>query len=144
MPYISFMDLLGIKSIATYSPQAYHDKIKRFQDLLKYYEDNILKCNHKLIAFSDCAYVQCESLCELISFFQKLRQELMLREIFFNAAVIEGDLELSYHSNGEGTDIKSSFTMFNSPSTVKVYSKQNSFTGIGVSVDGLPEADKKI
>lgn len=135
MSFISFMDLLGIKSVATYSPQVYHEKISQFQSVLKYHSKKRLNGTYKLMAFSDCAYIQSDNLLELIVFFQKVRQELMSREIFFNAAILPGDLGIS--NEKENDDENRSFIMFKSESTVKVYSKQNSFTGIGISVDGV-------
>lgn len=132
MPYIAFMDLLGIKSIASYSPSEYHEKIKLFQSLVNYSCKNILKCNHQLIAFSDCAYVQSDSLNGLILFFQQLRQDLMQRKVFFNAAITSGDLNID--TLGDDVD---KLIMFKSENTVKVYSQQTIFTGIGIIVDSI-------
>lgn len=140
MQYIAFMDLLGIKSIAVYSPSDYHKKITIFQKIIEEQSKIILNNQHTLIAFSDCAYLQSNDLLNLINFFNRLRQELNERDIFFNAAIQKGDLQINISNQDHE---RNQFIMFESKETVEVYSRQVKFTGIGINVDDVKN-DKSI
>lgn len=126
------MDLLGVKSIAAYSPNEYYQTIEIYQNIMSEYILNLQDQQLKnAYMFSDCAYLESEVLANLILLLQKIREELMLRGIFFNAAVTSGTLNAK--SKNENNVLNS--IRFLSRDTVEVYNKQVSFTGIGISVD---------
>ena len=84
----------------------------------------------ELNIFSDCAYVESNSLIQLIDFYSALRSELFFDDIFFNASLCMGKLGTS---KSDSTFVKS--TIFKDTSTVKVYQMQNNFKGIGITID---------
>lgn len=132
MRFIAYMDLLGVKSIAAYSPNEYYQTIEIYQNIMSEY---ILNLPNQLLTdvymFSDCAYLESEVLPDLIFLLRKIREELMLRGIFFNAVVTQGALNAK--SKIENNVLNS--IRFLSRDTVEVYNKQVSFTGVGISVD---------
>ncbi|MDE6605130.1 MAG: hypothetical protein K2K85_03800 [Clostridia bacterium] len=126
--FIAFFDLLGVKSTAEYDFKLYFNYINRFQSHLQ----DLVKGHNEveIYAFSDCAYLESESLSSLLQILRDLRRVLFLERIYFNAAVTEGSLNATKKS-GEKID----FTLFKSASTVKVFSLQVNFTGIGIFID---------
>lgn len=132
MRFIAYMDLLGVKSIAAYSPNEYYQTIEIYQNIMS---ECILNLPNQLLTdvymFSDCAYLESEVLPDLIFLLRKIREELMLRGIFFNAVVTQGALNAK--SKIENNVLNS--IRFLSRDTVEVYNKQVSFTGVGISVD---------
>ena len=133
--FIAFFDLLGVKSIAEFNFKLYYEHINIFQshlsELAKKYQ------GIEIYAFSDCAYLESKSIRELIQLLRELRRVLFVERIYFNAAVTVGSLKAKKH-----TQKQNDFTMFQSSDTVKVFSSQVSFTGIGILID--EEAKKEI
>lgn len=132
MAYIAYMDLLGVKSVAAYSPEEYYQTIEIYQNIMSEHILNLPDQHLKSVyMFSDCAYLESEVLSNLIILLQKIREELMLRKIFFNAAVTQGTLDAK--SKIENNVLNS--IRFLSRDTIDVYNMQASFTGVGISVD---------
>lgn len=129
--YIAFFDLLGIKAIASYNNELYFENINTFQNVLKDCSNKLVGTKYAIRAFSDCAYIECDNIKKLFDYLIELRETLFMKEIFFNAAITKGNLESRPLTNNDNITCIS----FNSPETVKVYSMQNSFSGIGVYVD---------
>ena len=106
----------------------YYEHINIFQtklfELAKEYHDI------EIYSFSDCAYLESESIEKLIQLLRELRRILFINRIYFNAAVTVGSLKVE-----KLTQSHSNFTKFLSSDTVKVFSTQVSFTGIGIFID---------
>lgn len=130
MKCIAFLDLLGIKSIASFSNDLYFKHIQSFQRSVDECRFVFGDCGYKIRVFSDCAYIESDRVPPLLKYLQILRKNLFLQEIFFNAAVTSGTLGCSIHE-----DEKIMCSLFESPDTVKVFSKQSAFSGIGIYVD---------
>jgi hypothetical protein len=131
MNYIAFLDLLGIKSIASLNNELYFNNIKKFQQATEICSNAFIKSKYQIRVFSDCAYIECENITDLFKYLQNLRHTLFLDEIFFNAAVTTGTLRCSTTKKNEELICIN----FESKDTVKVYSMQTTFFGIGIYVD---------
>lgn len=129
--YIAFFDLLGIKAIASYNSELYFENVNSFQCALRECSIKLKGSKYQIRAFSDCAYVECDDIARLFDYLTVLREILFLKEIFFNAAITKGTLN-SPQPNDSNDIVCISF---NSPETVKVYSMQNAFSGVGVYID---------
>ena len=129
--YIAFFDLLGIKAIASYNKELYFENINSFQCALKLCSKHLIETRYQIRAFSDCAYIECNNITKLFDFFNDLRSTLFLKHIFFNAAITQGTLSSPPPKNDNAYICIS----FNSPDTVKVFSMQTSFSGIGIYID---------
>lgn len=133
MAYIGFFDMLGIQSVAEYDYEKYRKSLEIFHEKVNFICSNEAKKQNdsmELNIFSDCAYVESNSLIQLIDFYSALRSELFFDDIFFNASLCMGKLGTS---KSDSTFVKS--TIFKDTSTVKVYQMQNNFKGIGITID---------
>ncbi len=130
--YISFFDLLGTKAIASYNPKLYFENINSFQQALQGCSSILENSNFQIKAFSDCAYVESNDLALLLEYLQNLREILFMKQIFFNAAVTKGQLKSPIQDN---TNERIVCVSFRSPETVKVFTMQSQFYGIGVFID---------
>lgn len=130
--YIAFFDLLGIKAIESYNSELYFDNIKSFQYVLKECSNILSTTKYQIRAFSDCAYVECNDIGLLFEYLISLRETLFLKQIFFNAAVTEGTLDSPTHIENNDNIVCISFK---SHETVKVYSMQTAFSGVGIYID---------
>ncbi|MFZ1703563.1 MAG: hypothetical protein WAT79_04405 [Saprospiraceae bacterium] len=98
MEYISFIDILGTKnSSESENHQKYIDIVINFQSSLIECS-SILKNDGRLHFFSDCAFIETESIFIMIKFLKKLREELLLNKLFIRGSVVKGQL---YAINGE-------------------------------------------
>lgn len=128
--YISFMDLLGTKSIAISDALQYRELISNFQKILKHLskeQDNI-----KMYVFSDCAYFESSDIIKLCLFLRKLREKLLFQRICFNAAVCEGQLKVEIDGYGKENMV---MVDFKCNEVVKVYRLQSQFSGAGIYID---------
>ena len=124
--FICFFDLLGTQALVKTSPRAYIETINTFAQrisiAISYYEDI------QAYVFSDSVYLESNSLSSLCELMSKLRSDLISEEIFFNAAICRGSLEIK----------KNKFSklgyFFDGQDAVKVYREQTSFSGIGVHI----------
>ncbi len=137
--YIAFMDLLGTKAMAIANPFQYRSTIETFHnaitDFCKEYT------NMKVYVFSDCAYLECESFCDICFFFKDIRERLLEDEICFNAAICEGKLKTNRES---GENANYVIVDFKSEEVVEVFSLQSCFTGAGIYIDPRILNSKKI
>ena len=71
--FVAYMDLLGVKSIAAYSPHEYYQTIEKYQNIMSEYILNLHPRNliKGIYMFSDCAYFESEVLSDLIHLIQK-------------------------------------------------------------------------
>lgn len=125
--YISFLDLLGTKAVSRNDGDKYFDIIIYFSKALK----NSLVGSCKAYCFSDCAYMESETLLDLVNSLVQLRERLLQENIFFNAAICNGQLNPHRYS---GKDNLNGF-LFNDKTISKVYSLQSSFNGIGILIE---------
>lgn len=128
MSYISFLDLLGTKDLSL------NDKDKYFE-VTTIFGRNLQKCimpECKIYCFSDCAYLESEELKQIIDSLVQLREVLLLKKIFFNAAICEGCLGAD-EFKGEQSNLKG--FLFQNTSVSKVYSLHSMFKGIGILID---------
>lgn len=92
MNYISFIDILGTKnSSESENHQKYIDIVVNFQSTL-IESSSILTDNGRLHFFSDCAFIETESIAIMIKFLKKLREELLLNKLFLRGSVVKGQL----------------------------------------------------
>lgn len=125
--YIAFLDMLGTRAAASSSDQEYTTAINDFNHA-------IAICSEvhkgKVYGYSDNAYVQFCSLNDLVSFFQSLRDTLMLQHHYFCAAADVGTLSKGPELFTQGDNYYS--MKFTSDSAVVVYRMQTRYTGIGI------------
>ena len=131
--YIAYLDLLGIKAVASFDYESYFDHVVAFQEEIQSCQQNNLRQKRNKVhvyMFSDCAYLESKDLFALCSFVNNLRMSLLRNNIFFNAAITEGSLganiieEKTVHGN-----------IFQNKDTVKVCSLQTTFGGVGIRID---------
>lgn len=135
--YIAFMDLLGTKAMAIANPAQYRKIIEVFHNVI---EQLCRKYNAVIIyVFSDCAYFEDTNFENLCMLFKDMREQLLEKEICFNAAICEGAL------GARKTDSKKYVIVdFNDEQVVKVYGLQSCFTGAGIYIDPYILNDKDI
>ena len=135
--YIAFMDLLGTKAMAIANPVQYRKIIEVFHNVI---EQLCRKYNAvKIYVFSDCAYFEDTNFENLCMLFKDMREQLLEKEICFNAAICEGAL------GARKTDSKKYVIVdFNDEQVVKVYGLQSCFTGAGIYIDPYILNDKDI
>ncbi|MBQ4572701.1 MAG: hypothetical protein IJA80_05440 [Clostridia bacterium] len=128
MAYIAFFDMVGIRASALTSNQEYTASINEFNDTLKQVSR---RCNCKIYGYSDNAYVEIDSLEDVIKFFRLLRDTLMKTHRYFSAYVDKGSL----NSDKVVFENKKGFSMkFTDPATIGIYLNQCQFSGIGISL----------
>lgn len=136
--YMTFFDLLGTKNFSM-DRDNYFDNInvfrKRIIDNVSYLSDN--QNLYNVSFFSDCCYVESEDLNCLFDYLMNLRDDLLSKGLFFNAAVIKVEYEGEFTSfeitklqKGDNRSVAG--TLFNSNFISKVYDAQNKFKGIGI------------
>lgn len=137
MSYIAFLDLLGIKAIASFSSDMYTEIIETFQNAIRECRVAFEDHQYEIHVFSDSTYIECDDLRALFRYLQQLRNILFLNEIFFNAAVTQGTLNCDVTTEKSTVCDKISMmcSLFKSAQTVRVYSMQVTFTGVGIYVD---------
>lgn len=126
------MDLLGSKAAAISEPQRYREMIHDFQSIVENLYTKDKRKQIEVYVFSDCAYFESNNFDFLLRFLRNLREKLLFRGIFFNAAVCEGKLGAKMI-----IDKESQFSMvdFQNSQVVKVYSLQSCFSGAGIYID---------
>jgi len=151
--FICYLDLLGIKELARYDKKGYNSAMFTFREQLFFHaavfnnpENSI---NSHIYFFSDCAFIESDSLVTILNYLRSLRKQLnSSKNHFFTAAVTSGELK-AVSFNGQKSIIKKdpnlyylddranflSGTIFNSDDVSKVFIIQNSFKGIGVFID---------
>ena len=134
--WIGFFDLLGTRDSARIRRTDYPSKIHRFNTVLEEQAKHA-KANVKLRFFSDSAYIECDNARELLEFARRVRWILFAEEVFFKAAIKEGNLADRVHkfSSKGSLKIDISGTSFGE-SVVDVYYAQESFKGIGFCLEG--------
>lgn len=141
MSYISFLDMVGTRAYASISNSEYSKAIKDLHDTMRDMAAVLNGC--KVYGYSDNAYIEVNSLDDMILFLKNLRMILMGKHRFFSAAVGKGVLT---QKTIIMPDHKGSSMVFTSPDTVCVYLAQCEFSGIGVNlspevVDDLKKAN---
>lgn len=131
--YIAYLDLLGIKAVASFDYESYFDHVVAFQEeILSCQRSNQKQARNNVYVymFSDCAYLESNDFLALCSFVNNLRMSLLRNNIFFNAAITEGSL-------GADTIEEKAVrgNVFQNKDTVKVCTLQNSFGGVGIRID---------
>ena len=137
---MAYFDLLGTKSFSS-DENNYFESINIFRsriiDNVPYLQDNNNLYN--ISFFSDCCYVESQSLPCILSYLENLRDDLISKHLFFNAAVIKvdyiGDFSSFETTEKGGNDKKVVGTLFKSNIISEVYNAQNSFKGIGIWID---------
>lgn len=137
MPYIAFFDMLGTRSSATISSDAYAKAIDGFHNKIRDALSQRTGC--EIYGYSDNAYMQFADLDNMIEFFRQLRRALLIEHTYFSAAVGVGKLNASVMQGNESrskkkTSNKGSIMMFPGADTVQVYSDQSRFSGIGIAL----------
>lgn len=126
--YIAFMDLLGTKVMATANSLQYRKTIEAFHNTIARLCDEYNTV--WVYAFSDCAYLEDVNFENLCMFFKDMREQLLEKEICFNAAICEGKLEAKKEGGKKYVIVD-----FNDKQVVNVYGLQSCFTGAGIYID---------
>lgn len=124
------MDLLGTKAMAVANSNQYRRIIKKFHNVIKKLckEYNTIQ----VYVFSDCAYFEATDFEKICMFFKEMREDLLVEEICFNAAICSGKLK----ARKEGMkDDRYVIVDFINEEVVTVYSMQSGFTGAGIYID---------
>lgn len=138
MSYIAFLDLLGTKDLSMQEETAYSDSIKVFGRCIS---EGLRNTKCKAYAFSDCAYLQTETLVNMISLLSDLRDLLLQERRFFSAAVTCGTLNADVFSDKENQYVCQSFA---GADVSRVYVKQSRLKGIGIWLDESVICNKKV
>ena len=131
--WIAFLDLLGTTQ-STSEPSEYKLRISNFTRIIVAYSEKLGK-NSSISYFSDCMYVQSDSISCMVDYLSTIRGVLMSHDIYFSAAVRQGELSAT-HSPGTGTDtciIRGA--SFEGEHIAELYSYQDKFKGIGIRLD---------
>jgi hypothetical protein len=124
--YIAYFDLLGTSDLSRYEPLTYITSLGEFKTHVtseaKYLTDGSVHY------FSDCAFVECNDLAELISYMQRVRGSLFDGGYYLTAAIAPGALKPKHKSSGRVAG-----TYFEGD-VVEVYGLQSNLKGIGVRV----------
>ena len=128
MSYIAFLDMVGTQYSAMLSNENYINAIQNFNRTLKQMTSI---CDCKIFAYSDNAYIEMQTISDLLDFFKYFRESLMNNHHYFAAAVEKGTL-----GKDNISQIKNKFSsmIFTSPDAIRVYKRQCQFTGIGISL----------
>lgn len=138
MSYIAFLDLLGTKDLSMQEETAYSDSIKVFSQCIS---EGLRNSKCKAYAFSDCAYIQAETLIDMIGVLSDLRELLLQEQRFFSAAVTIGTLKADITSDKEKRYVCQSFA---GADVSRVYVKQSQLKGIGIWLDESVICNKKL
>ena len=138
--YMAYFDLLGTKNVAS-SEDYYFESInifrKRLIDNITYLQMD--KNLYNVSFFSDCCYVESKKLSYLLLYLENLRNDLIAKHLFFNAAVIKAeytDCFSSFESTERGgNDKRIVGTLFRDSIISDVYNAQSRFKGIGVWIE---------
>lgn len=145
--YLAYFDLLGTKNLAG-NERDYFKKISALQKIIinnaVFLKTNDNKSN--IAFFSDSCYIESYNLTEIITFLDRVRNELLSRSLYFNCALIkiETDYTDSFEYFTEITHIedankedanKISGIAFYDHNVAKAYIAQDNFKGIGIYLD---------
>lgn len=147
--YVAFFDLLGTQNISV-DEQAYYENINSLQESiielssLLEYDNNISNVGF----FSDSCYAESYSIDNLILFLVNLRDDLISKDLFFNATIVEADVDINkksfeYYTNSKKEKNKISGIMFYDPSIAKAYVEQIRYKGIGINLC-FSDKEKKV
>ena len=131
MSYIAFLDMLGTRASATVSTSEYKHAIKAFHKAMNH-AASFCKSDCKIYGYSDNAYIETETLNDIIVFFRELRQLLLEKHLYFSAAIEPGSL--STDDSFLKTDKQGCSMVFTTTDAVNVYLSQCKFSGIGIHV----------
>lgn len=129
MPYISFLDLVGMTNKACVFPEDYFRCVKKFVDVLNKATETV--SGVKIGVFSDSAYIEAKRLKNLLHAITIIRHDLFTERIYFTASVTTGTF---------GNDCiiaKNRFSgmALRNGEAIKAYQLQNQLKGVGVNVD---------
>jgi len=136
--YIAYLDLLGTKNFSG-DVETYTQNIQHFYDSINFCSA-LLKDGDIVAYFSDCSYIQTFSIKNMVDFLRYLREVLMSYNLFFNAAVIKGELDIK--NDLDNSRVRG--ISFNNPAVSKVYLAQDNYKGAGIHLeDAVKEEIKK-
>ncbi len=134
MSYIAYLDLLGTKGFCE-EEDLYYKNINRFSTAVELLSPIIGEVG-RIGIFSDCVYIECSQLDKILNFLTQLRLLLIGDELFFNAALIEGELGVeSINSCGSEQESNIFGVRFTNKEIAGIYCKQSSFRGVGIWIE---------
>jgi len=139
--WIAFLDLLGT-SASTGDPSGYKRRIKTFIRTIGNFSDKLGE-ESSISYFSDCMYLQSNSLANVVDYLSTIRDVLMSDDIYFAAAVVKGELKVQ-QSNGEkfGTGkCTVQGACFEGNKIAELYRQQDTLKGIGIRLDKDAKAE---
>ena len=131
MSYIAFLDMLGTRASASVSTAEYKHAIKAFHNAMNI-AASFCKSDCKIFGYSDNAYIEIETLSDIIVFFRELRQLLLEKHLYFSAAIEPGSLGVDdsiVKTGNQGCSM-----IFTATEAIHVYLSQCKFSGIGITV----------
>lgn len=150
----AFLDLVGIRKLATLSPERYAERLDLFHQFLGDCVDSVLNEEHdKIFFFSDCFYVTVfdfdndeSHLVRLADFVMALRHSLLLNGIFFKCAIARIDLD-PLNAGMDWPTLAARSTrlrkrrnvvqgFYFGAASAKLYGSQESFKGVGIRLAG--------
>src|ERR1051325_851680 len=75
--YCAFIDLLGIREMAGVDPEKYKGIVESFHERLADLSVMLKDCSGNIYAFSDCAFIETDSVQSLLEYLQELRHWLL-------------------------------------------------------------------
>ncbi len=137
MSYIAYLDLLGTKGFCE-EEDLYYKNINRFSTSVELLSP-IIGDSGRIGIFSDCVYIECSQIDKILQFLTELRLMLIGDELFFNAALTEGELGVeSINASKSESEIAESNIFgvrFTNKEIAGIYCKQTAFRGVGIWVD---------
>lgn len=139
--YIAFLDLLGTSDLASHDEDRYYESLMNFKEALVVYARDLSQ-NDQVFLFSDCAYVQSDSLKHLVKYTQKVRSYLLDLGYYLKGAISRGALSATNASHGEwitDQEVREAARRvrghFFGKDVVRAYALQEVMKGIGLSVE---------
>lgn len=137
MSYIAYLDLLGTKGFCE-EEDLYYKNINRFSTAVELLSP-IIGDAGRIGIFSDCVYIECSQIDRILHFLTELRLMLIGDELFFNAALTEGELGVE-SINASKTEVETSESnifgvRFTNKEIAGIYCKQTAFRGVGIWID---------
>lgn len=137
MSYIAYLDLLGTKGFCE-EEDIYYRNINRFSTAVELLSP-IIGDTGRIGIFSDCVYIECSQIDKILHFLTELRLMLIGDELFFNAALTEGELGVeSINASKKDAEVAESNIFgvrFTNKEIAGIYCKQTAFRGVGIWID---------
>lgn len=147
--WCGYVDVLGVRAIAARSPSELNDTLAKFHRTLQLHFKVMDDSSADMLAFSDGAFFRTADLTAFISFYRLVRNSLYDQGVFFNSAVIPGDMDIFDEETSEvGKYIHKSPPRFRSfrfaGEAPAAYQAQSALKGIGCGISVTSNEARKL